>query len=126
VRLDHVGVHVVDLERSIAFYRDVLGLRVEARFSLGDEQLVFLASELARIELIFDGTGQRPSGALDHVALHVDDVDAWLGRLRTAGARIIDEVPLEISAIEARIAFVAGPDGERIELIQRSTTEGRN
>ena len=117
--LDHAGVHVSDLERSVAFYRDVLGLREQTRFTLGNEQLVFLAAGAGLVELIADGSGRRATGAVDHLALRVTDLDAQLPRLREAGVQLLDETPVEVRSLNARILFCVGPDGERIELIER-------
>ena len=114
--LDHAGVHVADVERSVAFYCDVLGLREHTRLSLGDEALVFLAAGAGWIELIHAPGAPRSAGIVDHLALRVDDLDALLDRLRAASVRLLDEAPLEVPQIDARIAFVLGPDGERVEL----------
>jgi glyoxylase I family protein len=113
-------VYVADIERSVAFYCDVLGLREQTRFSFGDEALVFLAAGNGWIELIHAPGAPRISGLVDHLALRVDDLDALLARLRAARVRLLDEAPLEVPQIAARIAFVLGPDGERVELIERS------
>jgi catechol 2,3-dioxygenase-like lactoylglutathione lyase family enzyme len=117
--LDHAGVHVTDLEGSVAFYRDVLGLQEQTRFQFFDEQLVFLAAGAGFVELIADGSGRRATGAVDHLALRVTDLDEQLKRLRAAGVRLLDETPVEVGALNARILFCVGPDGERIELIER-------
>jgi lactoylglutathione lyase len=119
MRLDHVAVHVANLERSLAFYRDVLNLRVEARFRLHDEELVFLSTDDGLIELIHDATSPRPTGLVDHLALRVDDLDAWLRRVKSSGIRLLDASPISVPDISARIAFCLGPDAERIEFIQR-------
>ena len=112
-------MHVADIERSVAFYCDLLGLREQTRFSFGDEALVFLAAGEGWIELIQAGGRPRPAGAVDHLALRVDDLDTLLARLRAASVRLLDEAPLAVPQIDARIAFVLGPDGERVELIER-------
>jgi catechol 2,3-dioxygenase-like lactoylglutathione lyase family enzyme len=117
--LDHVGVHVTDMERSVRFYRDVLGLRESVRFRMADETLTFLAAAGGWLELIQDGMPRRPTGVVDHVALRVDDVASMLARMRAHGVQVLDEEAIEVPEINARIAFCTGPDGERIELIER-------
>jgi lactoylglutathione lyase len=112
-------VHVTDLERSVAFYRDVLGLREQSRFTLGCERLVFLSAGDGWIELVADDGSARGIGAVDHLALRVDDVEALGTRLRAAGVVLLDERPVEVPELDARILFCLGPDGERIELIER-------
>jgi catechol 2,3-dioxygenase-like lactoylglutathione lyase family enzyme len=117
--LDHTGVHVTDMERSVRFYCDVLGLREAARFTMGAESLAFLQAGSGWIELIADGGAPRGAGIVDHVALQVEDVETTLKRLRAQGVVLLDEAPVEVPEIGARIAFCEGPDGERIELIER-------
>ena len=122
-RLHHAGVHVASLERSIAFYQTVFGLRLAERLSLGAEQLAFLEVGSSRVELIADGTAGRATGVVDHVAFEVEDLDGWVSRLRQHGVRLLDEAPIEVPALGARILFCLGPDGERIELFEQRTPE---
>jgi|SRR5262252_8401701 len=122
-RLHHAGVHVASLERSIAFYQTVFGLRLAERLSLGAEQLAFLEVGSSRVELIADGTAGRATGVVDHVAFEVDDLDGWVTRLRQHGVRLLDEAPIEVPALGARILFCLGPDGERIELLDQRAPE---
>ena len=125
IGLHHAGVHVTDLARSIAFYQAVFGLSVAARLSLGNEQLAFLKVGTAHLELIAEGSGARATGVVDHVAFEVDKLDPWLARLRQHGVRLLDEAPIDVSALGARILFCLGPDDERIELLERRETEAR-
>ena len=117
-RLHHAGVHVASLERSIAFYEAVFGLRLAERLSLGDEQLAFLEAGTSRVELIADGAAGRETGVVDHFAFEVDDLDSWVRRLHQGGVRLLDEAPIEVPTLGARILFCLGPDGERIELFE--------
>ena len=117
--LDHVGVHVTDMERSVRFYCDVLGLHVATHLCMGDESLVFLQAGGGWIELIHDGGARRSTGVVDHVALRVDNVQARLEQLKAQGIKVLDEAPIDVRELSARIAFCEGPDGERIELIER-------
>jgi lactoylglutathione lyase len=119
IALHHAGVHVTDLEGSIAFYQSVFRLRLAERLSLGSEQIAFLQAGTSWLELIADGIPGRGPGAVDHLALAVDDLDGWLARLRESGVRLLDEAPVGVAALGARILFCLGPDGERIELFER-------
>jgi lactoylglutathione lyase len=125
IGLDHAGVHVTDLERSITFYTAVFGLSVCERLSLGDEQLAFLEVGSAWLELMADNGDSRLTGVVDHFAFEVDELDAWPDRLRQYGVRLLDEAPLDVPALGARILFCLGPDDERIELIERHGTQAR-
>jgi lactoylglutathione lyase len=120
VRLHHVGVHVVDLERSIRFYEAVFGLRVAQRLVLGDEELAFLDTGRGIVELIADGAGGRTArGVVDHVAFEVADLEGWGRWLDAHGVLALDPVPIAVPGLGARIRFWQGPDGERIELLER-------
>jgi methylmalonyl-CoA/ethylmalonyl-CoA epimerase len=114
-------VYVTDLERSVAFYREVFGLEAGASFTLGDERIAFLAAGAGWVELIQDRshTGSPGRGVVDHLALRVDDLEAMLARLRALKVELLDGEPIVVPDLGARIAFCLGPDAERIELIER-------
>jgi lactoylglutathione lyase len=71
------------------------------------------------LELIADNGPGRPTGVVDHLALEVDDLDTWLLQLREHGVRVLDQQPIHVPALSARILFCLGPDDERIELFQQ-------
>jgi catechol 2,3-dioxygenase-like lactoylglutathione lyase family enzyme len=119
--LHHAGVHVTDLEQSVAFYQALFGLRPVHQLRLGNERIVFLDAGGGSIELIADGSGARPTGSVDHLALEVQDLDDWLVWLREHGVRLLDEVAIEVPELGVRILFCLGPDDERIELLERAT-----
>jgi lactoylglutathione lyase len=104
----------------VDFYTRLLGLEIAVRLEFGAERLVFLRAGNAWIELIEDGGRARTTGVVDHVALRVTDLDGWLQRLREVGVTLVDPRPIEVPQLGARIAFCLGPDGERIELIERT------
>lgn len=116
----HTMVRVTDLDDSLAFYRDQLGL-VEVRrkeVPAGRFTLVFLAApgdEDAQVELTWnwdpeDYTGGRNFG---HLAYLVDDIYAACQRLMDAG------VTINRPPRDGHMAFVRSPDGISIELIQK-------
>lgn len=140
--IDHVSVTSGDLDRSLRFYVDLLGLRVRARGEAkgGDFELTGLAEPEVRwadleleagsvLELIEylapAGTPVRPEpndpGAT-HISLRVIDADAVFARLRDAGATVRSE-PQTIESDGAwngsRAFYAIDPDGVTIELIQR-------
>jgi lactoylglutathione lyase len=117
--LHHVGLYVASLERSIAFYRDTFDLELAERFLFGGEDIAFLRLGGARLELLeTDAQARRPTAVVDHLALEVDNLDAVVGRLRERGVPLLDEAPIAVPALGARILFCVGPDGERIELLE--------
>ena len=118
VGLHHAGVHVSSLARSIAFFEQVFGLRLSQRLSFGGEELAFLSTGSGWVELIEDGSRGRPTGVVDHLALEVNDLDGQVRRLVERGVPLLDQAPVAVPALGARILFCLGPDGERIELLE--------
>jgi catechol 2,3-dioxygenase-like lactoylglutathione lyase family enzyme len=116
--LHHAGLYVANLERSIAFYRDVFGLELAEQLTFGAEKIAFVRIGASRLELIEATGSQRPTGVVDHVALEVDDLDTALQRLRAHGVTLLDLTPIPVPPLQARILFCVGPDAERIELFE--------
>ncbi len=128
MRLLHTMLRVVDLDASLSFYRDVLGMRLlrkqdypEGRFTLAfvgyqDE------SEGAVIELThnWDTKSYEPGNAFGHIALEVEDAYEACARIKARGGNIVREAgPMKHGTTV--IAFVEDPDGYKIELIQRKS-----
>jgi lactoylglutathione lyase len=122
-KLEHVGIMVRNLEKSIAFYTDVVGL-VHLHTMIhtnGVIRLAFLAGKEAReteLELIEGYNGELPDeGRTHHVAFTVDDVEAEFERIRELGIPMRDT---EITTLPngSRYFFFFGPDGEFLEMFQ--------
>jgi lactoylglutathione lyase len=119
-------LRVGDLQRSIRFYTDVLGMKVlrttdrpEQKYTLafvgyGDE------SEHAVLELTYNyGVGNYDLGtAYGHVALEVPDAAAACATVRAKGGKVTREAG-PVKGGTTVIAFVEDPDGYKIELIER-------
>lgn len=126
MRLLHTMLRVGDLERSIDFYTRVLGMRLLRRTERPEQRysLAFVGyganPEQAEIELTYNhGTSSYEMGsAYGHIALGVDDVAATCERIRAAGGTITREAG-PVKGGSSVIAFVADPDGYKIELIER-------
>lgn len=121
--LDHVAIQVADLERSLAFYTGTLGLSLKEQSEVPARRLrkAMLTVGAGQIELLeYEG---RPVPAADgpvaHVALQVADITAALAALKAGGVALEDEVPRDIGG-GCKIAFLRGPDGEYIELLQKA------
>jgi lactoylglutathione lyase len=125
MRMLHTMLRVGNLERSLHFYCDVLGMRLLRRkdYPGGKFTLAFVGygDEAAHtvLELTHNwDTEQYDVGAgFGHVALGVDDLYAACAELRTKGAKIVRE-PGPMAHGGSEIAFIEDPDGYRIELIQ--------
>lgn len=124
MRLLHTMIRVGNLERSIAFYTDVLGMKLLRRkeypagkftnafVGYGDEQ------EHSVIELTYNwGVDHYELGTgFGHIALEVDDVYLAADEIKKRGGKILREAG-PMNAGTTIIAFVADPDGYPIELI---------
>jgi methylmalonyl-CoA/ethylmalonyl-CoA epimerase len=101
--LDHVGIAVSDLQASLKFFRDVMGLEVEAPEDIPSQRVRahFLQAGESSLELLEATAGDSPIArflekrgpGLHHVALRVDDIGAALADLKSRGIRLIDETP---------------------------------
>lgn len=124
MRILHTMLRVGDLERSIAFYRDVLGMQLLSKDEHpgGRFTLAFLGygknPEHAELELTYNwGVDHYELGtAFGHIALGVDDINAACDHIRAAGGTITRE-PGPMKHGTTVIAFVQDPDGYKIELI---------
>lgn len=121
----HMMIRVIDLERSIAFYRTSLGLDVADRFDFDSFTLVYLRNPEAdfEVELTLNKGRTEPYGLGDgygHVAFCVDDLDAEHRRLQEAGIEVqpIKEFHRD-GGLMARFFFIQDPDGYKIEMLQR-------
>lgn len=132
MRLLHTMLRVGDLDRSIAFYTDVLGMKLLRKHD--NEQyeytLAFVGyadeSEQAVIELTYNwGTSSYDQGtAFGHVAIGVKDIYATCDAIRANNGNITRE-PGPVKGGTTEIAFVDDPDGYKIELIQmKSASSG--
>ena len=115
----HTMVRVADLDKSLHFYRDLLGLRELRRIEneKGRFTLVFLAApgdDHAQVELTYnwDPEPYTIGRAFGHLAYEVDDVYESCRRLMEHG------VTINRPPRDGRMAFVRSPDGISIELLQ--------
>ncbi len=122
-QLLHTMLRVTDLERSIEFYTNVLGLSEQRRKVLerADATLVFLVDEQGyhAIELTYnhDGRSYDLGNQFGHLAFGVTDLDAARASLEDLGLGF-DRGPYLVSEDGPRIAFIRDPDGVEIELIE--------
>ncbi|MCA9520336.1 MAG: lactoylglutathione lyase [Myxococcales bacterium] len=127
MRFLHTMLRVGDLERSIRFYTEVIGMQLLRRrdFPEGRFTLAFLGfgpeETHPALELTYNwGVEQYELGtAYGHIALGVTDIRATCERIRAAGGRIVRE-PGPMKHGTTVLAFVEDPDGYKIELIERA------
>lgn len=125
MRILHTMIRVGDLERSIRFYTEVLGMQLLRRkdYPEGRFTLAFVGygpeSEGAVIELThnWDTASYELGNGFGHVAIAVDDIHGACARIREQGGTITRE-PGPMKHGSTVIAFVRDPDGYAIELIE--------
>jgi lactoylglutathione lyase len=122
-KLLHTRYRVQDLEKTVAFYRDVLGLTEVRRHTSGrGSQLVFFKAPRSEEEIEickFDESGPVVVGPdLTHLAFEVDDMDEFAHAAAAKGYPLSDG-PHRTERGDM-IAFVDAPEGYEIELIQRA------
>lgn len=124
MRLLHTMLRVVDLEKSLAFYTQILGMQLLRRkdYPEGRFTLAFVGygaeHEGAVIELThnWDTSSYELGNAYGHIALEVDDVYQACERIKAAGGKVTREAgPMKHGT--TILAFVEDPDGYKIELL---------
>jgi lactoylglutathione lyase len=121
-KLLHTRYRVKDLEKTVAFYKDVLGLQETRRETSGrGSQLVFLKAPESEEEIEickFDKSGPVVVGPdLTHLAFEVDDLEKFARESAAKGYPLSDR-PYQTEG-GSKIAFIDAPEGYEIELIQR-------
>ena len=127
--LDHVGIAVSDLQASLAFFKDVLGLHVESSEEVAAQRVTatFLNTGQSTLEMLEATSADsaiakfidKRGAGMHHVALRVEDIDAALAHLKARGIRLIDE-KARPGAEGAMVAFIhpAAAHGVLVELKQ--------
>ena len=129
MRILHTMLRVGDLEKSIAFYTDVLGMKLLRRqdYPEGKFTLAFVGyddeARSAVIELTHNWGVEKYDlgGAYGHIAIEVDDAGKTCELVRQRGGKVVREAgPMKHGTTV--IAFVEDPDGYRIEFIQKKAS----
>lgn len=123
MKMEHVGVMVKDMDESLAFYQNIFGLELRNREWLNETvELAFLFSPdqpSVEVELIYGAGSIEKEGIVNHLAFTVEDIEAELVRFKEAGVKLVDEEPRVILNGTVKIAFFEGPNGEKLELVER-------
>lgn len=128
MRILHTMLRVGDLQRSIDFYTQVLGMQLlrTQDYPDGEFTLAFVGYgneyEHTAIELTYNygKTAYEPGTAYGHMAIEVDDAYAACEQVKAKGGKVVREAgPMKHGTIV--IAFVEDPDGYKIEFIQKGT-----
>lgn len=130
MRLLHTMIRVGNLDRSIAFYTELLGMQLLRRqdYPEGRFTLAFVGyqeeQEGAVIELThnWDTQDYNLGNGFGHLAIEVDDAYQTCDRIRKQGGHVIREAGPMMHGSTV-IAFVADPDGYKIEFIQKGSSQ---
>lgn len=123
--IHHVGIKcgsVEEYEKAISFYSNILGLSFVRSWGSGSDATTMLRCGASLIEICASGKTTGETGAVNHVALAVDDVDACVDAVTKVGCPItLGPVDVPVEAQEpypVRVAFCIGPIGEEIEFFK--------
>ena len=119
---DHLHLRSLDPDAAATFYETMFGARRRTRIDNGQtlRVIVDLAGVLLFIERVPAGTATAPAPpfiGIEHLGLGVEEHDTTLAQLKGRGVEVISG-PTDTGR-GVRVAFVRGPDGVRIELLQR-------
>lgn len=122
MKMEHVGIIVNDMEESLEFYQNILGLELRKREWLNDtielSFLFFPEQPSVEIELVY-GSQVENEGIVNHLAFTVENIETVLSRFKEAGVKLVDDEPRSILNDTVKIAFFQGPNGEKLELVER-------
>ncbi|MBW2476401.1 MAG: methylmalonyl-CoA epimerase, partial [Deltaproteobacteria bacterium] len=114
-KISHIGIAVTNIDESLPFYRDVLGMTFEGTEVVAEQKVkvAFLAIGESRIELLEPTADDSPVAkflykngpGIHHVAYEVNDLEGRLAALKAVGVRLVDEHPRR-GAHNTRIAFL--------------------
>ena len=110
---------VDEFEKTVHFYRNILGIPMARCWGEGENAGIMLDTGAGLLEIFANAPDKLGMGAIRHMALAVEDVDACVDAVRAAGYTITME-PTDICIASeppypARIAFCIGPVGEELE-----------
>ncbi len=116
--IQHIGIDTENIEESIRFYTEILGLEMLERADLGADQAVYIKiNEDSVLELFvsdFQKGHRENTAGIRHMAFMVDELETWHQRLNEKGVKIILE-PVEIKAIHKKVMLFQAPDDVVIE-----------
>jgi len=121
MKWDHIGIKASDVDRSLRFYCEILGLESQEELEIMGKRFYFVGNDTLSIEIEACNPGDkqadpRTQTGLYHLAFTVDDVEGLVDRLKSEG------VPIALEPVSTRpdriVAFVEDPDGAFIQFIQ--------
>jgi len=118
MKLTHITLSVKDLEKSIQFYRDIIGLPVRRRFVSGESEIVFLGDGDTMIELVYNNNNEDVafgmSVSLGFQVEALSDAIVFLAKNGVAVGDVIQPNP------NVKFAFAKDPDGLRVQFVEQT------
>jgi methylmalonyl-CoA/ethylmalonyl-CoA epimerase len=131
MKINHLGIATQKIDEALKFWQDALGLENVHTEEVAEQKVrvAMLPVGETRIELLEPTAGDSPiakflekrGGGIHHIAIEVEDIEASIAKLKSEGARLIDERP-RIGAEGCLIAFVhpSSTGGVLLELVQEN------
>jgi methylmalonyl-CoA epimerase len=134
MRINHLGIATKGIDEALKFWEDALGLENVHTETVEDQKVrvAMLPLGESRIELLEPTSKDSPiqkflekrGGGIHHIAVEVEDIHQALAKLKSEGARLIDETP-RIGAEGCLVAFVhpSSANGVLLELVQETESK---
>lgn len=127
-KINHVAIAVSDVDASLTFWRDALGLAVDHIEDVPSQKatVVFIPVGESEVELVrptSEDTGvakflAERGGGMHHLCFEVDDIQAMLNDLKVKGVRLINESPLELPGRKMAFVHPKSTGGVLVELYE--------
>lgn len=127
-KINHVAIAVKDIDESLAFWRDILGMELHHTEDVPSQKAIvaFLPTGDSEIELVkptVDDSGvakfvAERGGGIHHLCMEVDDIDGMLVMLKEKGVRLIDEVARELPGRKMAFIHPKSTGGVLLELYE--------
>lgn len=120
----HSMIRVKNLEKSLKFYTEIIGLKLTEERRLEDCTLYFLTDEESGVQIELTDNDEIPDkgyingNAFGHFAFFCEDFDKFTEKLTQNGYKYLYE-PFDLTGNGSKIAFINDPDGNEIELINK-------
>lgn len=127
-KINHVAIAVKDIDESLAFWRDILGMELHHTEDVPSQKAIvaFLPTGDSEVELVkptVDDSGvakfiAERGGGIHHLCMEVDDIEGMLAMLKDKGVRLIDEVARELPGRKMAFIHPKSTGGVLLELYE--------
>ena len=127
-KINHIAIAVKDIDSSLNFWRDALGLQVDHIEDVPSQKskVVFMPVGDSEVELVnptSEDTGvakfiEERGGGMHHLCFEVDDIEGMLNELKEKGIRLINETALELPGRKMAFIHPKSTNGVLVELYQ--------